>query len=291
MPYSTQAHNWLDTTLYPFQHKYIDLKAGKMHYVDEGDGEVILFIHGTPTWSFLYRRFIQSLSYKYRCVAPDHIGFGLSDKPKNFNGTPRQHMVNLSELVEKLDLQNITLVVHDFGGPVGLGFANQYSDRIKRIVLFNSWLWATDSDPDAQKADKILNGVVGKFLYLQLNFSPKVLLKKGFADKQNLSKRVHSHYTKPFPDKTSRLSLLNIGKSLVGSSDWYEEQWKLLSALEQKPWLILWGMKDPFFSQKHLDKWKKRLPQAHIEEFNSGHFVQEEAGKESIGALIEFLES
>ncbi|MTI29435.1 alpha/beta fold hydrolase, partial [Xanthovirga aplysinae] len=244
MSLTTQTPEWLDTISYPFENKYIALKAGRMHYVDEGKGDVILFLHGTPTWSFLYRDFIKSLSQDYRCIAIDHIGFGLSEKPKDFVGTPQEHCQNLSEFIQKLDLKNITLVAHDFGGPIGLGAAIKNPDKIKKFILFNTWLWETKNNPAVQKVDKIINSRLGRFLYLRMNFSPKTLLKKGFFDKKKLTKKIHKQYLKPFPDKNSRYSLLRLAESLIGSSDWYEEQWKKLKSLKNKPWLILWGNKD-----------------------------------------------
>jgi len=283
------SQDWIDTTLYPFEHHFISLESGKMHYVDQGSGEVILFIHGTPTWSFLYRDFITSLSARYRCIAPDHLGFGLSEKPKNFNGSPQAHAKNLSEFIDQLNLNNITIVVHDFGGPIGLSAAIQNHHRIKRVVLFNSWLWATKTDPAVQKVDRVLNSGFGKFLYLRLNVSPKVLLKQGFHDKKNLPRKVHKQYIYPFPNKTARQSLLHIGQSLVGSSDWYQEQWEQLQVLENKPWLIVWGIHDTFITPEYLDTWKTRLPHAIIYPFECGHFVQEEATFQAITKIENFM--
>jgi haloalkane dehalogenase len=284
-----QAQKWLDTSLYPFENKYIQLDAGKMHYVDKGKGDVMLFIHGTPTWSFLYRDYISSLSKKYRCIAIDHIGFGLSEKPETFDGSPQSHSSNLTEFIKKLNLNDITIVVHDFGGPIGLSSAIQNHNRIKQIVLLNTWLWKTKDNPNAQKIDHILNSKIGSFLYLRVNFSPKFLLKKGIYDKKKLSKKVHKQYIYPFPNKSSRISLLKIGKSLVGSSNWYEKQWTMLNKLEQKPWLIIWGTKDEFITTEYLQKWKNRLPNANVKQFNCGHFLQEEKPLETIKEIELFV--
>ncbi|SRX74887.1 alpha/beta fold hydrolase [Aequorivita antarctica] len=289
MNFSVQAQQWLDTTLYPFENKFMQLDAGEMHYVDEGEGDIILFVHGTPAWSFLYRDYITELSKKYRCIAIDHIGFGLSEKPEISDGRPQSHSKNLTEFIEKLDLKGITIVVHDFGGPIGLSSAIQNHNRIKQVVMFNTWLWATKDNPAAQKVDKIINSGIAQFLYLRMNFSPKYLIKKGFHKKENLSKKVHKQYIHPFPNKSSRLSLLNIGKSLVGSSDWYQEQWLNLDRLEQKPWLILWGTKDEFITTDYLQKWEKRLPHAKVKKFDCGHFVQEEETKETIQEIEKFM--
>ena len=284
-----QSQMWLDTTLYPFKNNYISLSSGQMHYADEGEGEIILFVHGTPTWSFLYRDFIKDLSKDHRCIAIDHLGFGLSEKPINFDGKPESHAKNLTEFIKKLDLVDITIIVHDFGGPIGLGAAIENHLRIKRVVLLNSWLWATKEIPAAQKVNKIISSEIGEFLYLRLNFSPKILLKKGFYDKNKLKKNTHRQYIQPFPTKSSRLGLLNIGKSLVGSSDWYQEQWEKLDVIKKKPWLILWGMKDDYLTPDYLQKWKDHLPNAQINKLECGHFIQEEKSIETINAIDEFV--
>lgn len=283
------SQSWIDTELYPFETKYLRLEEGNMHYIDEGKGEPILFVHGTPTWSFLYRDFIKELSKEHRCIAIDHLGFGLSEKLDSAQYTPEWHSENLSQFINKMNLQNITLVVHDFGGPIGLSTGIRNSERIKRVVLFNSWLWETKISSEAQKIDKLVNSAIGKFLYLNMNFSPKVLFKKGFANSKNLSKEVHKHYIKPFPNVKSRKPLLMLAKSLVGSSDWYQEQWEQMDKLELKPWLIIWGNKDKFISKEYLEKWKVRLPKAEIRKLESGHFVQEEKSIESIEYIRHFM--
>ena len=281
--------SWLDSTRYPFESRFIHLEEGKMHYVDEGSGPVILFVHGTPTWSFLYRKYIRELSVKYRCIAIDHMGFGLSEKPASFSGKPEDHAQNLAEFIRRLELKDITLVVHDFGGPIGLGVANKMPERIQNIVLFNTWLWSIKNEKEVRRVDGIINSWMGKFLYLNLNFSPRFLIKQGISNKKNLSKEVHQHYIKPFPNKDSRRSLLNIAKSLAGSSDWYEKQWNKLQVLKDKNWLILWGKKDKFIDVHFLERWKNRLPHAEVKVFECGHFVQEENAMESIQYLEEFM--
>ena len=287
--YSVKAQKEFYTDAYPFESRFLQINAGQLHYVDEGEGDPILFVHGTPTWSYLYRDFIKSFSSTHRCIAIDHIGFGLSEKPVGGAGSAKDHSANLLEFIQKLDLKNITLVVHDFGGPIGLGAAIEDADRIKQIVAFNTWLWATKDNPSAQKIDKILNSGIGRFMYLNLNFSPKVLLKKGFSDKKKLSRKAHKAYLYPFPTKESRLSLLQIGQSLLGDSDWYQQQWDRLDVLADKKWLFLWGMEDDFIGPEYLLRWSERLEKAKIHQFDCGHFVQEEASAPSIVALRSFL--
>src|SRR5262249_20412588 len=132
-------HNtdWIDRTEYPFTSRYLDLDAGRMHYVDEGEGHPIVMVHGTPDWSFLYRHLIKPLSVGYRCIAPDHLGFGLSDKPIGWGYRPADHARNLRALIDHLGLERYTLVVHDFGGPIGLACAIERPEQVERLVISN----------------------------------------------------------------------------------------------------------------------------------------------------------
>lgn len=273
---------WVDSSEYPFQSNYFQTEHGRLHYIDEGQGEVLLFVHGTPTWSFLYRNFVKHLSKNYRCIAIDHLGFGLSDKPKDFAGTPELHAQNLADLIAALELKNINLVVHDFGGPIGLSYAIHHPENVARIVLFNTWMWQTKGDAGAEKIDKILHSALGNFLYLRTNFSPKFLLKKAYFNKKKLTKPIHEQYLRPFPNKASRYGLLRIGQSLVGSSDWYQELWDQVDHIKSKPVLILWGVEDAFIQTSYLYQWQSKLENTTQVLLDSGHFVQEECFEQSI---------
>lgn len=281
--------SWLDRTEYPFENKYIKLSSGRLQYIDEGKGHVILFIHGTPTWSFLYRNYIKELSKNYRCIAIDNLGFGLSDNQVGFDGTPQSHSNNLIEFIEQLDLKNISLVVHDFGGPIGLSAAITLHNRISKIIMFNTWLWETKSRKVIVEIDKIINSFIGKFMYFNMNYSAKSLLKKGFYKKSLLSKHIHRQYIGPFLESKSRNSAYNLAKSLLGSSDWSQKQWDNLGAISDKKWLIIWGTKDTFLTMDYLGKWEKRLPNAKVVELECGHFVQEEEFSKSLVEMERFL--
>ncbi|HAA13084.1 MAG TPA: alpha/beta hydrolase [Cytophagales bacterium] len=287
---ASHSQSWVNTQQYPFESKYLALEGGRMHYLDEGEGDVILFVHGTPTWSFLYRDFVRELSQNYRCIAIDHLGFGLSDKPAEVAATPQWHAQNLTAFIQALDLQDVTLVVHDFGAPIGLAAGIAQAHRIKRVVMFNTWLWATADEKRAQKINRMAHSGLGRFLYLNMNISPKVLLKQGFADKRHLTKAMHLQYLHPFPSKQSRVPLLDLAKALVGSSEWYQQQWLKLDALSTKDWLILWGTEDSFITTEYLQQWEQRLPQAEKVIYNCGHFVQEEKTAEAIVAIRTFME-
>lgn len=283
--------NWINKELYPFESNYYLTKYGNLHYIDEGEGEILLFVHGTPTWSFLYRNYIKDLSKKYRCIAIDHLGFGLSDKNSDFEGSPQKHNEILTEFINHLQLKKINLIVHDFGGVIALPYAIDNINNINKIIIFNTFLWSNEGNPEVIKIDKILKGFLGKFLYLNLNFSPKVLLKKAFYDKSKLNKEIHNQYLRPFPNKNSRIGLYRIALSLLGSSKWYESYWKKVETINKKKVMFIWGVKDEFIGEKYLEKWLNKVKAIKVLKYNCGHFVQEENFTESLNEIKLFLES
>lgn len=282
--------SWIDTSEYPFQPHYINLPAGVMHYVDEGQGQPVVMVHGTPTWSFLYRRLIKGLAPAYRVIAPDHIGFGLSAKPQNWSYLPQDHAANLTELIGRLDLKDITLVVHDFGGPIGLSYAIAHPENVRRLVILNTFMWSLRGDAQFENPGKIFNNPIGKFAYKNLNFSARVMVSAAWGDKRKLTPNIHRHYIQALPTPADRQGTWVFLKTLIGSSDWYQSLWDRRGAIQDKPALILWGMKDIAFKQKELDRWKSLFPTAQVVCFpEAGHFLQDEAGDQIIPILQEFL--
>src|SRR6478735_7689913 len=172
---------WVDRKAYPFEPKWIDVGAGRMHYVDEGIGPAILFVHGTPTWSFEYRHLIEGLKSKHRCVAVDHLGFGLSERPAGAAYTPEAHAERLRAFVDKAGLKTFTLVVHDFGGPIGLPLALDGSGRVERLVVLNSWMWSFADDAEMTKRARMVAGGLGKFLYRYLNASLRLITPSAYG--------------------------------------------------------------------------------------------------------------
>ena len=209
--------NWLDKSEYPFKPNYFSSGGHRLHYIDEGQGDTILFVHGTPSWSFDFRNIIKGLKDNYRCMAIDHIGFGLSDKPEQYDYSTQNHSKSLEKFVLDKQLNNITLVVHDFGGPIGLNFAIQNPEKVKRLVVMNSWLWSSKTDPDYIKLSKILKSPLLPFLYRYLNFSPKFILPKSFGDRK-ISDKTLKQYTRPFADKTQRNGALAFAKIIAKRS-------------------------------------------------------------------------
>lgn len=280
---------WLNTEEYPFSSNYLICNGRNLHYIDEGQGEIILFVHGTPSWSFDYRNIIKELKSDYRCVAIDHIGFGLSDKPKDYDYSTANHSKTLEKFVIEKQLENITLVVHDFGGPIGLNFAIQHPEKIKKMVILNSWLWSSKDDPDFAKISRILGSPLLPFLYRYFNFSPKFILPASFGDNKP-SKHLKKQYTKPFANKNQRNGALAFARSLLNDQDWFESLWNTKQAIADKPTLFIWGMKDKIVKPANLEKFRSGFKNSTAFKLeSSGHFPQEEQFGSVIKAISDFL--
>src|SRR5690606_23421681 len=186
----------------------------------------------------------KNLKAEFRCVAIDHIGFGLSDKPKDYDYSTQNHSATLQEFVLEKQLDRITLIVHDFGGPIGLNFAMQYPQKTKKLIILNSWLWNSSSDPDFVKMSKILKSPLLPFLYRYLNFSPKFILPKSFGEVK-LPKYLQKQYSHPFANRSQRNGPLAFARSLLNDQEWFGELWKGKDSISQKPTLFIWGLKDP----------------------------------------------
>ncbi|MDX5436990.1 MAG: alpha/beta fold hydrolase [Pontibacter sp.] len=284
-----RSPKWLDHILYPFDHHTTELEHGTLHYVDEGDGEPIVFVHGTPTWSFVWRQQIKSLSRTHRCIAPDHLGFGLSDKPQDFAYTPEAHADNLELLIDRLKLKDITLVVHDFGGPIGLRYAIRHPENVKKLVILNTWMWSLEPEVQMMKISKFLSGGIGRFLYLNMGFSARFLLPKGYSQRKYLTKDIYQHYLKPLSGAGSRLGTWHFAKALSASNSYFAALWNQHESIRQIPKLILWGEKDALLPIHFLGKWESAFPEAEIHKIKAGHFLQEEKGSEVTEAIKNFI--
>ena len=281
--------NNINSELYPFKSLFLETSEGRTHYLDEGEGPVLLMVHGTPAWSFSYRHLIRELSQDYRCIAVDHLGFGLSDKPKAADYAPKAHAERLEQLITHLQLKDINFLVHDFGGPIGLSYALHKPENISKVIILNTWMWSLNDYPEIAKGAKIAGSWLGKLLYRYFNFSPKVLVKQAFHDKSKLTKEVHRHYTEVFPDTSSRSAPYAFAQHLLASRDWYDQLWKKREVLQKQEVMILWGQKDPLLPYALLQRWKKTLPAAEVHELQAGHFVQEEKPEEAASFIRQFL--
>ena len=288
-PVSTPA--WLDRAAFPFRSRFVEIAPGRrVHYIDEGQGDVLLFVHGTPTWSFEWRHAIRVLSRTHRCVAIDHLGFGLSDRPRDFDYTPESHARVLRDFVTRLGLRDVTLVVHDYGGPIALPLALSEPTIVRRLVLLNTWMWSFDDDPEMIRKGRIAGGRVGRLLYRYANFSLRVLTPYAYGDRSKLTRRIHEQYLAPFRDIDARGRVLwPLARAILASREFYDSLWRQRERLRGLPALIVWGMKDPAFPPRFLARWKSLLPQATVMELPVGHWPQEEAPDDVTAAIRRFV--
>jgi len=281
---------WIDKKEYPFRSNYFDMPMGRMHYVDEGESDhAIVMVHGNPAWSYTYRKLIKRLSNKYRCIALDHIGFGLSDKPIEWDYLPENHAINFEILLNHLDLQSITLIVGDWGGPIGLSYAVNHPDKIKSIVITNTWMWSVKGIFHFEMFSGFMGGFIGRTLIKRYNFFVKVLMKKMF--RAEIAPSVHQQYIEPLKKPMDRKGCWIFPKQIIDSSQWLANLWSKRDAITNKPSIIIWGKKDIAFRDIELKKWKSLLTDVEVHEFeNVGHFVQEELGDQLCPLLEKHLE-
>ena len=275
--------SWLSKTEYPFKSNYYKLPIGKMHYLDEGSGFPIVFVHGNPGWSYEYRKQIKELSRTNRCIAADNIGFGLSDKPYDWNYLPQNHAENFAAFIEHLKLDKFVLVVNDWGGPIGLSYAINHPEKIKHIIITNTWLWSSKDDLYFRMFSGFVGGPIGRFLIRKYNFFGKVIIKSCFADKSKFDKTVYEH----LETEQDRKGCWTFPKQIIAASDWLESLWQQRSKIQEIPKTIIWGMKDIAFREKELNIWDKGLKNKEIIRLkNAGHYPHEEAAERFSEVLL-----
>lgn len=279
---------------FPFEPHLKTINGFKMHYVDEGEGEPIVCLHGEPTWGYLYRKFIPPLSKTNRLIVPDHMGFGKSDVPKNLPYTLAQHVDNLTKLLLELDLADITLVGQDWGGPIMFGFAVNYPDRVKRLVIMNTGIGVYPEGARTWVSDMVNNGTYERTLGNLKKTLPN-LLSGGISKKTKITETMIRAYTAPFPDKASCRGAMAFPLDIpVGrnhpSAPFMHSILERRNLLRDKGKIIIWGLKDPVFPRAILDWWLQTYPgiEAH-ELLEAGHFLQEDAPDEIVRIIHQFL--
>ena len=284
--------------LYPFRSHYMDLNCLKYHYVDEGSGEPVVMVHGNPTWSFYFRELIKSLCGRYRTIAPDHIGCGLSDKPdsKTYGYKLKNRVDDLEVLIENLKIkEKITLVLHDWGGFIGMAYALRHPERICRFVLMNT---AAFLPPPGKPIPIILKLIRGLKPFAVLAVQGFNLFALGALFKNShkgLSKDVKAGLIAPYNCWNNRIATLKFVQDihLTENNPSYRIIKKVdnnLKLLLNIPTLICWGEHDFVFDSDYLDEWIHRFPGAEVHRFaEAGHYVLEDASEKIIPIVDRFL--
>src|SRR4051794_37821456 len=275
---------WVPDELFPFESRYAQVGENTVHYVDEGSGPPLLLLHGNPTWSFLYRDVIKGLRGRFRCIAPDHPGFGLSEAPSGYGYKPAEHADVLETLILELDLKDVTMMVQDWGGPIGFAAATRQPDRFSRFVVGNTWAWPK-SDPGTQLFSRLLGGPIGGYLILRRNFFVERIIPGGVR-RRKLPDEVMDAYRGPFPTPESRRPVHVFPREILGSRPLLAEIEGRLPTLRDRPALIVWPTRDVAFREPERRRWEQVFPDHRTVVLEgAGHYIQEDAPGEIVGAI------
>ena len=287
--YRTQDQHFAAIVDFPFEPRYADQDGLRMHYVDEGEGDPVLCLHGEPTWSYLYRKMIPTLSRAARVVAPDYLGFGRSDKPTDRGWYSfDRHCGSILSLVESLELERLTVVVQDWGGPIGMRLAVEQPERVARLVILNTGVGGGRAPNDVWLRFRDVVRAAGG------DFQPGRLIRT--ASVRGLSDEAMAAYDAPFPTPESKAGPIMFPEQVPTEPE-HPNAAPMLAIREamkewQKPTLVLFGDSDPIFPPEVADRIAELIPGALPAETiaNAGHFVQEDAGEEVAARIVRFLE-
>lgn len=260
--------------------------AGPLAYTDVGTGSPVVCLHGNPTNARLYRFLVDALAPEYRCVVPDHIGFGRSAAPPDASYRPAAHAARTEHLLRTLGLTDITLVLHDWGGPIGLSYAFRHPRTIRRLVLMNTWAWPLTHRPLIRWFGRAVDTALGRSLIKRHNLFARALMP------WTVGSSSPSHWTRAYATAldthTRRHACWTFARSLTAETPWLRALWSDRHALSSIPTLLCWGQSDPAFGPEPcLRRWQSFLPHAEVHrQPDGGHYVPEEMGP-ALGALVQ----
>ena len=280
---------------YPFASRRLQVDGGTLHYVDEGprDAPVVLCVHGNPTWSFFYRRLVLGLRDAARVVAPDHLGCGLSDKPADWPYTLALHVANLERLVLALDLRDVTLVVHDWGGAIGFGLARRHPGRIARLVILNTAAFVSDRMPLRIRVCR--TPLLGSLLVRRLNGFAGAATRMALARPARLSRAARAGLLLPYRSYADRIAVWRFVRDIPlapGHPSWDELVAidASLAGFADRPACIVWGERDWCFTPHFRAEWQRRFPAAEVHPLaDVGHYLLEEAPETVLAHVRAFL--
>lgn len=275
--------------LFDADHRFVELPSGaRVHYVDVGSGETLLFLHGNPAWSFQWRDLIAELRGSFRCVALDYPGFGFSIAPNGFGFTPHEQRQVLDEFVQALALNDLTLVMQDWGGPIGLGFAGRRPELVRSLVLGNTWAWPTSLSEPRGLFSTIVGGPLGEFIQMNFNGFVRAALADGVV--RTLPPDVVEGYLRPFRPLDRRGVAAYYPGQITAASDYFAEVEAGLGRLAGRRALIFWGMQDAGFPRSDLERFEKTFPNHQtIELDHANHFFFEDAARLMVREIRTFM--
>ncbi len=271
--------------LYPFQSRWAEFDGIRLHYVDEGSGAPIVMCHGNPTWSFLYREVILGLRDRFRCIAMDHPGFGLSDRPERYGYTPQEHAALVGRLVDQLGLDGFIVMGQDWGGPIALKVAVDRKARVAGGVFMNTWYWPADLSFTIFSL--IMSTPPMQARILDRNFFVETIMPNSVA--RPLEPAVMDTYRRAQPNREARRGAAEFPRQIRKARPLLAElERRVPAVLGGKPVALVWGMRDRGFGHRRIvDRWKRDLPQADVTILrNASHYVQEDAPDEIAAAVV-----
>jgi haloalkane dehalogenase len=273
--------------LFPVRHRFLDLDGLSLHYVDEGTGETLLLLHGNPSWCFLYRKIIVALRSDFRCIALDFPGYGMSDAPLGYGFTPREHSGVLERFVDRLGLKHFSMMVQDWGGPVGLGLGGRRPELLHRLIIGNTFAWPLDGELRIRVFSWLMGGPIGRTLTSAFNFVPKFFLARGLA--QRPAPEVLEMYLAPWRNPARRSAAVVAPQQLVAASEYLREVETHLPRIADRSVLIVWGMKDFAFRDADRKRFENIFPKHKTVLFHqASHFLQEDAGDQIADSIRAF---
>jgi cis-3-alkyl-4-acyloxetan-2-one decarboxylase len=283
---------WRD--LYPFESRFAQIGGHKFHYLDEGVGPPLLFVHGNPTWSFYWRNLILGLRDKYRCIAVDHVGCGLSDKPQDYNYTLQQRIDDLCQVVERLNLHDTTLVAHDWGGAIGLGTVERLTERFGRIVLFNTAAFPPPFVP--WRIAVCRTPLLGTFAVRGLNVFARAALMMAVEKHERMTADVRAGLVAPYGNWADRVAIDRFVSDIPFTPR--HPTWQVLEQIERGlaslahlPITLIWGMRDWCFRPECLKRFVQHWPKAEVHRLEDcGHYVVEDAHERIVSIMRTFFE-
>lgn len=274
----------VDRKLYPFQSRWFDGHRGRMHYIDEGVGAPIVFFHGNPTWSFLYRNIISRLRGEFRCIAMDYLGFGLSERPTGFGYTLAEQAVAAGELVDHLGIDGFITMGQDWGGPISMVVATERAERVRGIILGNTWFWPSDNWR-LKWFSVVMSTPPMQRLIVRRNMFVRAMPQAATA---RLSPAEAQHYLAVQPSPEARVGVAELPKQIRAARPILERlEREVPDRLGAKPALLIWGLKDGMFPiGQTIGKIQEAFPDNVIKLLpNANHFIQEDE-PEAIAAAI-----
>ena len=288
---STERPSWVPDHLYPFQSRYMDVNGSRVHYIDEGEGPPLLFLHGNPTWSFLYRNIVLNLRDSFRCIALDYPGFGLSTARDGYAYTAEAHAHVVERFVQELDLKDLTLMGQDWGGPIGLTVATRNPDRFRGFILGNTWAWPLNGSFHFEFFARVMGSFFGRFWIRNANAFVNVLIPLGTVTK--VPSDVMAAYREPFATQDARLPMWEFPRELLRSKPFMRQLESDLPRINHLPALLLWGGKDFALRRRvELPRFQSVFPKHETVVLDrANHFFQEDAPDEASRAIRQWLDS